>query len=112
MLEKMNCPFIVKLYYAFHDKEQIYFVTEFMQGGELFFQLHKNSQLMSQERTVVFYSSEILLAIEYIHKQNYIYRDLKPENILINLNKKKNYFVINGTKKKKLVIKLNLKRKN
>ena len=84
MLEKMNCPFIVKLYYAFHDKEQIYFITEFMQGGELFFQLHKNSQLMSQERTVVFYSSEILLAIEYIHKQNYIYRDLKPENILFD----------------------------
>jgi serine/threonine kinase 38 len=30
-----------------------------------------------------FYIAEILLAIESVHKMNYIHRDLKPDNILI-----------------------------
>ena len=53
-----------------------------MQGGELFFHLRRNSQY--KEKSVKFYMSEILLAIDYMHKNNFIYRDLKPENILID----------------------------
>ena len=82
LLEKLNHPFIVKLIYAFQDKEKLYFITEFMQGGELFFHLRRNSQY--KEKSVKFYMSEILLAIDYMHKNNFIYRDLKPENILID----------------------------
>ena len=82
LLEKLNHPFIVKLVYAFQDKEKLYFITEFMQGGELFFHLRRNPQY--KEKSVKFYMSEILLAIDYMHKNNFIYRDLKPENILID----------------------------
>ena len=32
----------------------------------------------------LFYISEILLSISYLHSKNIIYRDLKPENILID----------------------------
>ena len=82
LLEKLNHTFIVKLFYAFQDKTKLYFITEFMQGGELFFHLRRNSQY--KEKSVKFYMSEILLAIDYMHKNNFIYRDLKPENILID----------------------------
>lgn len=82
IMEKLNHPFIVKLYYAFQDEKKLYFVTEFMQGGELFFHLRRNA--LYKDKAVVFYMSEILLAIEYMHNNNYIYRDLKPENILID----------------------------
>ena len=82
LLEKLNHPFIVKLFYAFQDKTKLYFITEFMQGGELFFHLRRNPQY--KEKSVKFYMSEILLAIDYMHKNNFIYRDLKPENILID----------------------------
>ena len=81
VLEKLNHPFIVKLLFAFQDEKKLYFVTEFMQGGELFFHILKNSKY--KEKDVQFYMSEILLALEYMHSQNLIYRDLKPENILI-----------------------------
>jgi protein kinase A len=39
-----------------------------------------------KEETSRFYASQVVLAIEYIHKMDLIYRDLKPENILIDRN--------------------------
>ena len=33
-----------------------------------------------------FYIAETILAIETVHKLNFIHRDLKPDNILINKN--------------------------
>lgn len=82
MLEKLKHPFIVKLNYAFQDSKRLYFLTEFLQGGELFFHLRRNSGY--KEKEVRFYMCQILLALEYMHNNNYIYRDLKPENILID----------------------------
>ena len=35
---------------------------------------------------VRFYMAQLILAIEYLHKENVIYRDLKPENILVDLD--------------------------
>ena len=83
IFKSVNHPFLTKLFYAFTDSKNIYFISEFMQGGELFFHLSKNT---FKEKEVRFYMSEIFLAIEYLHKKNYIYRDLKPENILIGLD--------------------------
>ena len=82
LLEKLKHPFIVKLNYAFQDSKRLYFLTEFLPGGELFFHLRRNSGY--KEKAVRFYMSQILLALEYMHDNNYIYRDLKPENILID----------------------------
>ena len=82
LLEKLKHPFIVRLNYAFQDSKRLYFLTEFLQGGELFFHLRRNSGY--KEKAVRFYMCQILLALEYMHNNNYIYRDLKPENILID----------------------------
>lgn len=32
----------------------------------------------------LFFSAQVLLALEYLHKWDVIYRDLKPENILMD----------------------------
>ena len=82
LLEKLNHPFIAKLEYAFQDKKNLYLITEFLQGGELHFHLKRN--ICFKELTVKFYGAQIFLAIDYLHKNGYIYRDLKPENILID----------------------------
>ena len=81
-LEKLKHPFIVKLNYAFQDFKNLYFITEFLQGGELFYHLRKKSGF--KEKAVKFYMSQVLLALEFMHDNNYIYRDLKPENIMID----------------------------
>jgi len=82
VLVKVEHPFLPKLYYAFQDSTKLYFVMDFINGGELFHHLHKEKRF-SEERTR-FYSAQIILAISYLHSLGIIYRDLKPENILLN----------------------------
>ena len=55
---------------------------KFVRGGELFFHLKKDKKF--KEQRALFYASQILLALEYLHNQDIIYRDLKPENILLD----------------------------
>ena len=82
LMKKYNHPFIVNLYFSFQDTERLYFIMDFAQGGELYFHLH-NNKIFESER-VKFYVIEIVIVIEYLHKNDIIYRDLKPENVLID----------------------------
>ena len=82
ILEKIHYPFIVSLQYAFQDPDHLFFVTEFAQGGELFYHL-KREHFFENERAQ-FYVAEIVLALGFLHKNNLIYRDLKPENVLLD----------------------------
>ena len=63
---------------------------EYVCGGELFTRL-RNEGRFSKDVTL-FYATEILQSIKYLHENKIIYRDLKPENILIDkvkiINKK------------------------
>ena len=84
LMVRINCPFIVNIKFAFQDSVKLYIISEFMQGGEMFFHLHKEKRF-SNEKTR-FYIIELVLAIEFLHKNKMLYRDLKPENIMIDSN--------------------------
>lgn len=84
ILQHVNHPFIVSLEFAFQTPEKLYFVLEFMKGGELFNYLSKTGKI--SESDAKFYAASAALALGYLHKNNYIYRDLKPENILLDEN--------------------------
>jgi serine/threonine protein kinase len=55
---------------------------EYVPGGELFSYISRSGRLSTDAATI--YAAEIVLAIEYLHKNNIIYRDLKPENVLLS----------------------------
>lgn len=59
-------------------------VMEFVNGGELFYHLHKFSENGFDEERAKFYAAQIVLALDHMHEEGVIYRDLKPENILID----------------------------
>ncbi|KAK4336719.1 hypothetical protein RND71_043563 [Anisodus tanguticus] len=82
ILEAVKHPFIVDLIYAFQTGGKLYLILEYLNGGELFIHLEREGIFL--EDTTAFYSSEIILALEHLHKQGIIYRDLKPENILLD----------------------------
>ncbi|ODV59242.1 serine/threonine protein kinase SCH9, partial [Ascoidea rubescens DSM 1968] len=77
-------PFIINLKFAFQTPDNLYFVTDYMAGGELFYLLQKEKKF-TEERTK-FYVAELLCALEILHNEGVIYRDLKPENILLDAN--------------------------
>lgn len=84
ILESVNRhPFVVKLFYAFQDREKLYLILEYGQGGELF--THLNTEKMFTETVAAFYMAEMLLAISHLHNDlGVVYRDLKPENCLLD----------------------------
>ena len=85
ILSMLKHPFIVQLLgYNFEDPKYIYFILEYIQGGELF-SLLRNKVTFPISQTK-FYIAHIITIFEYLHSKNIVYRDLKPENILINKN--------------------------
>lgn len=82
ILMEINHPFIVRLRYAFQSEDKLYLVTDYYNGGSLFYHLRK-SRSFAEDRAR-FYGAEIMLAIEHLHQHGIIYRDLKLENILMD----------------------------
>ncbi|XP_076691564.1 serine/threonine-protein kinase Sgk3 isoform X3 [Callospermophilus lateralis] len=82
LLKNVKHPFLVGLHYSFQTTEKLYFVLDFINGGELFFHLQRERSF--PEHRARFYAAEIASALGYLHSIKIVYRDLKPENILLD----------------------------
>ena len=81
VLRKIDNPFTAKFYYSFQSDLKLYFVIEYVEGGDLTQILGLKGKF--REEWVRFYSAEIILSLEHLHKNNVIYRDLKARNIML-----------------------------
>lgn len=82
VFEKLKSEMVVKAIYSFAESGYLFFVQEFMSGGDFSRILNTYSRL--PEDIAKFYIAEVVLAIEYLHSLDIIHRDLKPENILLD----------------------------
>ncbi|KXS21000.1 kinase-like protein, partial [Gonapodya prolifera JEL478] len=78
-----SSTWITSLYAAFQDKEHLYLLMEFAPGGTLDKLMERQDVI--KEDDAKFYVAEVILAIEELHKQQYIHRDIKPANILLDV---------------------------
>ena len=82
ILLETNHPFIVEMKNCFQDEKYVYMLLEYVSGGELFSRLRKDGRFSND--VSLFYATQIILAIHYLHQRNILYWDLKPENLLID----------------------------
>ncbi|KAF9244946.1 kinase-like domain-containing protein [Melanogaster broomeanus] len=77
-----GAEWIVKLYYSFQDRDNLYLVLEYMGGGDLL-NLLIDRDVFDEDFTR-FYVAEMVLAIDSCHKHGFIHRDIKPDNFLFD----------------------------
>lgn len=80
---KERHPFLLQLHACFQTETRVYFVSEYISGGDLMLHIQRGQ---FGTRRAQFYAAEVCLALKYFHENGVIYRDLKLDNILLAMD--------------------------
>lgn len=80
-LADINSPFVVNLKYSFQSKSDVFLILDLMTGGDLSYHLSQRGRFPKAQ--CLYYGARIMLGLQALHDQGYVYRDLKPENCLL-----------------------------
>ncbi|XP_041258816.1 serine/threonine-protein kinase 32B [Onychostruthus taczanowskii] len=82
IMQGLEHPFLVNLWYSFQDEEDMFMVVDLLLGGDLRYHLQQNVHF--SEGTVKLYICELALSLDYLQRYHIIHRDIKPDNILLD----------------------------
>ena len=82
LLAQLKHPFLINMFYAFMDQENLFLVTDLVMGGDL--RYHQMKIKHFTEAETQFFVANIIIGLEYMHNNGVIHRDIKPENLLLD----------------------------
>lgn len=80
VLKQIDHPHIVKIIEYYENENELFIVTEFLEGGELFNKIEELNTFSEKDTSIII--KQVLSAVAYMHKKSMTHRDLKPENIM------------------------------
>ncbi|KAG8348566.1 Protein kinase domain [Trypanosoma vivax] len=83
VLQQLNHPNIVRYIEHFENRDNLFIVMEYCDGGDLHGKLKRGPM---NENTILYYYSQICLAMEYLHSRHILHRDIKTMNIFLMKN--------------------------
>lgn len=88
VLKSFDHPFIPPLYASFQDASCLYMMMEYLNGGDMWSLLYEKNVLSVEKlggidvESAKYYTANVLVALEYIHKHDIVHRDISPENLV------------------------------
>jgi len=83
-ISELESPFICNAHYAFQNPFNLYLILDICLGGDLRYNLNHASKKRFKVPRARFYVAQLVLALEYLHKNQFLHRDIKPDNMLLD----------------------------
>ncbi|XP_078513394.1 serine/threonine-protein kinase Nek5 [Lissotriton helveticus] len=86
LLSKMKHPNVVTFFNSIEERNKLFIVMEYCDGGDLMRKINKQRGVLFDEDQILCWFVQIALGLKHIHDRKVLHRDIKAQNIFLSNN--------------------------